>query len=243
MSAQSAVRLAPPTGTPSHTRAPLVNNAMNSLGPVRKSPGRQRGFNSPRDAGPKKNLSSRAPSERKIIPLPPRAQLAKTNSVSLNDDDRLVLRHALNHMTPLDLHSGILTALNTISASEATRLLKGLEEAIRLGNSKDAVALKNKRHCVRCHRAYMEKDNTPDICMYNHKPPVGVTSDHGVFNMVFPCCGEMQKDAPLRCKVGARRHTTVPPIWSDFRACANYVVPLPEVAEGGDTDVEDQKRD
>ncbi|KAF6759616.1 hypothetical protein DFP72DRAFT_806337 [Ephemerocybe angulata] len=111
----------------------------------------------------------------------------------------LVLSWTLKNITPEALHASLLQALgpqSPLSKTLSSGALPGLllifkRVGCNVGRAEIAVSQQTLKHCVRCHKKYMERNNGRLACQIPHK----VSS--------IPCCDQNSS----MCSVD--RHTTV----------------------------------
>lgn len=143
-------------------------------------------------------------------------------STASNSASAGTLTYLLNNTRPLDFHEQILKAVRSPMAfpQDIDNLLHALEKVgIIIGAAQDAAKDARVRHCVRCHKTYLERNNGFQACQVAHDKPrlikTGIQSDANTglcgFKNYYPCCDQMvgtDAGAPSHYHfVG--RHTTV----------------------------------
>ncbi|KAF6759583.1 hypothetical protein DFP72DRAFT_885487 [Ephemerocybe angulata] len=134
----------------------------------------------------------------------------------------LSLTYILHNTTPSELHTRLLNAVShkqggasavlALSGAAITDLLHTLSElGFNTAHARAAVSDATRRHCVRCHSAYLEKDNGVEACRVAHEE-IEVQDPEKFGRMVkwVACCGvKLAEGAKMDnewCFVG--RHTT-----------------------------------
>ncbi|GLB43181.1 hypothetical protein LshimejAT787_1300820 [Lyophyllum shimeji] len=114
-------------------------------------------------------MSNQASDPRPIRPLPARAQ----NSFSFaNTENAHIIRYALNDLSAEDLHSQLSKAIKNLHPSQLYNLLDVLKTAGIVAYKHEAAAKDTqRRHCVRCHKSYLERYNTLQACKIAHCRP------------------------------------------------------------------------
>ena len=148
---------------------------------------------------------------RRLIP-----NRVQTNSFSIaGSESAATLTYLLANLTPEDLHKQLSGASTTLIPSQIEKLIFALQSAgIVTSAAKSAVADQTKRHCVRCHRSYHEKQNGLEACVILHcRPEMKEHIGPGKkVEYLYACCG-------LRAVVAVSgkmypcfkgRHTTLP---------------------------------
>jgi hypothetical protein len=102
------------------------------------------------------------------------------------------LTYLLANLTPEELHKQLSSASTTLMPSQIENLLAALQSAgIVTSVAQNAVADKTKRHCVRCHKTYLEKKNGSDACVVLHcRPEMKEQGGPGrKVEYLYACCG------------------------------------------------------
>jgi hypothetical protein len=123
-------------------------------------------------------------------PIPNRSD---ANSFSVaGSESAATLSYVLANMTPEELHKRLSSALTTLIPSQIERLLTALQSSgIVTSVAQNAVTDQTKRHCVRCHQPYLEKQNGLHACIVFHCRPERKEKDGGkaAEYYLYPCCG------------------------------------------------------
>lgn len=150
---------------------------------------------------------TRAPPKVNPRPIPSRSQAPSFSIVG--SEEKVVLKYALNNMTPEDLYQRLSDSVDKLLPAEVEKLNKALESTgIVFGRSREAAKDSTVRHCLRCHRAYLERNNGLNGCVVLHYQPVPDPRAGEIGRMLFPCCGG-RSDLGARANQCFRgRHTT-----------------------------------
>ncbi|KAJ7158683.1 hypothetical protein C8R46DRAFT_854121, partial [Mycena filopes] len=144
--------------------------------------------------------------------------LSRNQDMSFSEGIGTIAGDALGYIfanvSPDELHSGLSKAIKTAPSliqMQLDTLLQILKAAnIRTSDIAESVAASdNERHCVRCHRSYLEKSNGLAACTIPHDP--AMPHPRALTDIYFPCCGvsvgPQLPPAEPHCYRG--RHTTV----------------------------------
>ncbi|KAF6759613.1 hypothetical protein DFP72DRAFT_806599 [Ephemerocybe angulata] len=158
-------------------------------------------------------------------PIPTRsAMAAKSFSAPTTSTTALSLTYILHNTSPEELHTRLLNAVShrhdgssavlALSGDAITDLFETFRElGFNTAHARAAVSDTMRRHCVRCHSKYLERDNGIGACRMAHEE-IEVQDPENFGRMVrwVACCGvKLSEGAKMDnewCFVG--RHTTTP---------------------------------
>ncbi|KAG6908323.1 hypothetical protein DXG01_005299 [Tephrocybe rancida] len=113
---------------------------------------------------------------RPIRPLPTRVQnlsFSTTNTVSTD-----IINYTLNNIEPAALHSQLSLGLKNLHQNQIDQLLSLLQAGKLVTDREVAAATDStQRHCARCHKSYIERNNGSSACQILHcKPDLSSTT-------------------------------------------------------------------
>ncbi|KAH7929066.1 hypothetical protein BV22DRAFT_152031 [Leucogyrophana mollusca] len=155
-------------------------------------------------------------------PMPQRgSHQAMSFTAAARSEAMSILRYFLNNTTPQELHTRIINGLSNrmMLSTDVENLLSVLEVfGVVPSIARAAIADSSPRHCVRCHKSYMESDNGLRSCVIAHAdlqlaPPApralntsAPTHVHGHFG----CCkAAVELDVTVKSMHFIGRHTTL----------------------------------
>jgi len=131
--------------------------------------------------------------ENTVIPYRPMPSRFQSTSFSIaGSESAAVLTYVLANLTPEELHKQLSGATTKLIPSQIEKLLIALQGAgVLTSAAQNAVADPTRRHCARCHQAYVEKQNGLEACVILHcKPDVREREGEGrKVEYWYPCCG------------------------------------------------------
>jgi hypothetical protein len=135
-------------------------------------------------------------------------------SAGKHSESGIVLRHLLTNTKPVDFHGQLAKAANggIIFPSDVDLLLYVIKNSgIVITPSQLAAKDVNERHCVRCHNAYLERDNGLTSCVIPHMIEQTTVTENGKSTIVnhVRCCGERLQQGSMPVAHCVDRHTTV----------------------------------
>jgi len=111
-----------------------------------------------------------------------------TYSEITNSEPGVVLTYLLNNTHPAELHDLLLKSIQSGSgllARDVENLLRALKTAgVVTSAAEEAARDITDRHCVRCHRNYLERNNGHKACVVPHDVPRRCTG----YKDYYPCC-------------------------------------------------------
>jgi hypothetical protein len=117
----------------------------------------------------------------------------EANSFSVaGSESAATLTYVLANITPEELHKQVFSASTTLMPSQIEKLLVALQSAgIVTSVAQNAITDKTKRHCARCHKTYLEKQNGLDACVVLHcRPEMKEQGGPGKkVEYLYTCCG------------------------------------------------------
>ena len=115
----------------------------------------------------------------------------QANSFSVaGSESAATLTYLLANLAPEDLHKQLSSASTTLIPSQIEKLIIALQSAgIVISVAQNVVADQTKRHCVRCHQSYLEKQNGLDACIVLHCRPEVKEKDGKKGEYAYACCG------------------------------------------------------
>jgi hypothetical protein len=130
------------------------------------------------------------------------------------NESNIILRHVLNNTKPTDLHQYLFKALNNnvFLPSDLDRILVVLRNCGIVTLPSQSAARDNaRRHCVRCHKNYFERDNGFMACIIPHKVEAVTSTDgeggSGPSFFYWSCCAQLPPSGHGAHSVD--RHTTI----------------------------------
>jgi hypothetical protein len=115
----------------------------------------------------------------------------QANSFSVaGSESATTLTYILANLTPEELHKQLSGASTTLIPSQIEKLIIALQSAgIVTSAAQNAVANQTKRHCVRCHQSYLEKQNGLEACIILHCRPEMKEKEGRKAEYLYACCG------------------------------------------------------
>ncbi|KAG5637822.1 hypothetical protein H0H81_003093 [Sphagnurus paluster] len=91
---------------------------------------------------------------------------------SANTPEYIILRYVLKNLTPEQLQTTLYQGMAALRPAQIAALLEALQ-SVGVVKDKDlrVAEEQTQRHCVRCHKPYVEKDNARDACRIAHMQP------------------------------------------------------------------------
>ncbi|KAF8989685.1 hypothetical protein BDQ17DRAFT_423024 [Cyathus striatus] len=147
----------------------------------------------------------------------PRGEQAMSFSAAITSPSAYTLTYFLKNTKPEDLHETLLRAVknNMMLPYQIDHLLYSLQiSGIVTTAAYIAATDTTQRHCVRCHKGYLERNNGLSACVIQHDKPSLEKSDHPVNNLTghlnhYTCCNlHSEPSVTLQPHCFKGRHTT-----------------------------------
>lgn len=149
-------------------------------------------------------------------PIPRRHQeQVQSFSIAVQSPSKHAMSYILNNTNPQELVDRLRASMDSamMLPEDFDNLLRSLQRfGILTSAAMEAAQDESLRHCVRCHKPYLERHNSFKACRLSHDEPRPMKSSRtdGPFQHFIPCCNKvvnMMERVDMYHFTG--RHTTV----------------------------------
>ncbi|KAG5642816.1 hypothetical protein DXG03_002075 [Asterophora parasitica] len=107
---------------------------------------------------------------RPVRPIPTRAHNVSFSNANTEAAD--IIKYVLHKIDPIEFHKTFATGLKNLSPLHLNNLVAALKSANVVSDLDVAAATdKTLRHCARCHKGYVERHNSRNVCVIFHQAP------------------------------------------------------------------------